>query len=368
MKMQNLLNELKKENNFRELKRFKNDGKFVIFNDKRLLNFASNDYLGIASSGELEREFLKNHFALSSSASRSLGGGGDEYFLFEEYLSSLYKNEALLFSSGFLLNYSCLSALATLKNTLFLADKKVHASIIDGIKHSNFKRFKHNDINDLEKLLQTNLNYEKIIIICESLYSMDADFAPLDKLLELKKKYKNIMLYVDEAHSIGSLGINGLGLGHLKDIDFLVLTFGKSIASMGAAMICSKEAKDFFINKARGLIYSTALPPINVAYSHFVFSKLANFDKLREHLQNLSSYLNELLKDKIKGVSYIKMIVLGDNEKANFYSAKLMQKGFFAPSIKTPTVAAKDTGIRLSINASMDFSDLDNFAKAFYEI
>lgn len=372
--MQETLNELKNKNNFRSLKRFKHENKFVIFNNQKLLNFASNDYLGIASDGILQNEFLNTHknLALSSSSSRSLSGGYDEFFVFEEYLEKIYQKKALLFNSGYTLNYSCLSALATLKNILFIADKKVHASIIDGIKNANFKRYKHNDLNDLKNLLiKYHKDYEKIVILSEAMFSMDADFANIDGLIKLKKEFKNVMLYIDEAHSVGSLGEKGLGLckNFSNDIDFIVLTFGKSIASVGAVILCNEISKDFFINKARGLIYSTALAPINVAFSHYVFKNLDKFDEKRRHLKNLSLYFNENLKKyNVIGISYIKMIIIGDNDKCDEISQNLLQKGFYVPSIKTPTVALKDTGLRLSLNASMDYNDIDNLIKALNEI
>ena len=269
-----------------------------------------------------------------------------------------------MFNSGFSLNYSCIQALATLKNTLFLADKFIHASMIDGLKGANFFRFRHNDMQNLSLLLEKHhKNYERIIILSEALFSMDGDFAHIKQLVEFKKTYKNILLYIDEAHSVGCFDESGLGiiksLGLEEDIDFLVLTFGKALASCGACMLCSSEAKDFFINKARALIYSTAIAPINVAFTKFIFERLKTFDKERKALKNISSFFKNLLKDyKIIGDAYIVSLLIGSNEKASFLANKLLENGFFAPAIKEPTVPKNTARIRFSLNANLKEDEL----------
>lgn len=363
------LEKLQNENNYRSLKSLDYEGNFIIYKGKKLLNLCSNDYLSLNINQELKHKFLKNikdkDLYFSSASSRSLSGGFSIFEELESLLENFFKGKnALLFNSGFSLNYSCIQALATLKNTLFLADKFIHASMIDGLKGANFFRFRHNDMQNLSLLLEKHhKNYERIIILSEALFSMDGDFAHIKQLVEFKKTYKNILLYIDEAHSVGCFDESGLGivksLGLEKDIDFLVLTFGKALASYGACMLCSRKAKDFFINKARALIYSTALAPINVAFTKFIFERLKTFDKERKALKNISSFFKNLLKDyNIMGDAYIVSLLIGSNEKASFLANKLLENGFFAPAIKEPTVPKNTARIRFSLNANLKKDEL----------
>lgn len=363
------LEKLQNENNYRSLKSLDYEGNFIIYKGKKLLNLCSNDYLSLNINQELKHKFLKNikdkDFYFSSASSRSLSGGFSIFEELESLLENFFKGKnALLFNSGFSLNYSCIQALATLKNTLFLADKFIHASMIDGLKGANFFRFRHNDMQNLSLLLEKHhKNYERIIILSEALFSMDGDFAHIKQLVEFKETYKNILLYIDEAHSVGCFDESGLGivksLGLEEDIDFLVLTFGKALASCGACMLCSRKAKDFFINKARALIYSTALAPINVAFTKFIFERLKTFDKERKALKNISSFFKNLLKDyKIIGDAYIVSLLIGSNEKASFLANKLLENGFFAPAIKEPTVPKNTARIRFSLNANLKEDEL----------
>ena len=365
--MQNELQKLKKDGNYRVLKQLRHQDKFVYYQGKKLLNLASNDYLGLNSNKKLIKEFFENldekNLYFSSSSSRSLSGNYEIYEEFEMSLKSHFKGkEALCFNNGFVLNYSCLQALASLKNTVFLADKLIHASIIDGIKNSNFFRFRHNDMLHLESLLKKHSkNYENIVIISEALFSMDGDFAPLTDLISLKKEYK-ALLYIDEAHSFACFDKSGLGLAKEKaldnEIDFLVFTFGKALASYGACMLCSKEAKKFFINKARAFIYSTALAPITVAWSKFIFDRLDSFEKERKRLREISLFLKDIFNDRLIGDAYILSLLVGEYSKTDALAKKLFDMGFFAPAIKAPTVAKNSSRIRFSLNANIKKEDL----------
>lgn len=164
------------------------------------------------------------------------------------------------------------------KQSLILADKLVHASIIDGILLSGapYQRYRHNDYEHLEQLLAKYVHaYEQIIIVTESIFSMDGDIADLGRLVSLKKRYPNIWLYVDEAHAIGVRGENGLGVAEeqdcIRDIDLLVGTFGKALGSMGAYLLCSRTVREYLINTMRPLIFSTAPPPAQIAWTKFLF-------------------------------------------------------------------------------------------------
>lgn len=248
--MQQELQELKEHSNLRRLPQMTHDGREVVVNGKRMLNLSSNDYLGLAADRELREEFLKSltpdTFLPTSSSSRLLTGNFSVYEELEAELVALFGTEAaLVFNSGYHANMGILPAVSNTQ-TLILADKLIHASIIDGIRLSSARciRYKHNDLSQLKRLLEQNhADYQQIIIVTESIFSMDGDEADLKALVQLKQSYDNVLLYVDEAHAFGVRGEHGLGCaeeaGCIQDIDFLVGTFGKAAASVGAYIVCT---------------------------------------------------------------------------------------------------------------------------------
>lgn len=368
--VKSVLDELKQKANYRTLKEYKKDGDYLIINNERKLNLSSNDYLNLSS---LQKDFFKNneYFNLSSDASRLLCGGDYVHKDFEDYLSLIYKKQALLFNSGYCLNLSCISALSKLKNSLFLCDKNIHASMIDGLmlNNANFKRYKHSNLDELKELLLLNANkYDYIFILSEAVFSMDGDILDVDKLIQLKKEFKNVYLYIDEAHSIGVLGQNGYGLSYLNDIDFCVLTFGKALASNGAVMLCADIFKEYFINTARSLIYSTSISPIIVAWTFYLFKQLKNFDNLRQNLKELSLLIDEELKSKFKidGTLHIKMLRLNSNEEADFYAKKLFLNSYYLPAIKKPTTLIPS--LRFSLKANFTKEEILKFCKVIKSI
>lgn len=279
------------------------------------------------------------------------------------------REAALLFNSGYHANIGILPAL-TDHQTLILADKLVHASIIDGIKLSsaNFQRYRHNDLEHLATLLEkAQGKYQRIIIVTESLFSMDGDISDLKKLVELKNRYDNTLLYVDEAHAIGCFGERGLGLveefGVIEEVDLIVGTFGKAMASMGAYLICDQIIKDLLVNKMRSLIFSTALPPICITWSYFLFKKLPEFKARREHLHKLSNYVkrvfSEELGQEVISESYIIPYIIGENQETVDTALALQQQGYYCLPIRPPTVPPHTSRIRLSLTADMSFAEID---------
>ena len=237
--MQQELQLLEEHSNLRRLPRMAHDGRDVIVNGKRMLNLSSNDYLGLASDRALREEFLRtltpDTFLPTSSSSRLLTGNFTVYEELETELAHLFGTEAaLVFNSGYHANTGILPAVSDAQ-TLILADTLVHASLIDGIRLSAAKciRYRHNDLAQLERLLKEHHSaFRQIIIVTESIFSMDGDQADLPALAELKRRYGNVLLYVDEAHAFGVRGRQGLGCaeesGCTGDIDFHVGTFGKA--------------------------------------------------------------------------------------------------------------------------------------------
>ena len=237
------LQTLKEKKNYRSLPPLIHEGRDVLLNGQRMLNLSSNDYLGLANDISLREEFLRTltpeTFLPTSSSSRLLTGNFSDYQKLEQQLATMFGTEsALIFNSGYHANTGILPAICN-THTLILADKLVHASLIDGIKLSSAKciRYRHNDISQLQRLIAENHNaYEQIIIVTESIFSMDGDEADLPALIQLKKSYSNILLYIDEAHAFGVRGKKGLGCAEEQEcinyIDLLVGTLGKSIACL----------------------------------------------------------------------------------------------------------------------------------------
>lgn len=340
-----------------------------------MLDLSSNDYLSLAiHAEEFMEEFLQRFgdAPFSSSASRLLSARQEHHSAFEQYLSSLYGKPALIYNSGYHANVGCIGAL-TLPHTLFVCDKLVHASIVDGLKigTSNFKRFPHNNIGKLNEIVEKeSCNYERIIVVAESIYSMDGDEAPLHKLVEIKKRHHNVMLYIDEAHAFGVRGEKGLGIAEecslIKDIDVIIGTFGKAGASAGAFAVCDEEIKTLLVNCARPFIFSTAIPPVNVAWSMLMTEKITGMSRQRAKLRQLSQRFNkeiERISGKSTGSStQIIPFITGDSAKALDIAGELRKEGIIALPIRRPTVPPGGERIRFSLGADMDF---DSFLLVF---
>ncbi len=365
----------------RELKNFFFEGATITFElSKDLYSLADNDYLGIASRRDFrqhEVELLDKYGLSGSRSSRLLAGNHSIYDELECLIAKRFNREtALTFVSGYHLNQGVISALAT-NATIILADKLVHSSIIDGIllSKSKFERFRHNDYEHLERLIKKfGDSYEQIMIVVESVYSMDGDLADLRKLVELKRKYPKILLYVDEAHSIGVRGENGLGLaeetGTIQDIDCLVGTFGKALASQGAYLVCSQVIRDYLINKCRTLIFTTAIPPIRCAFNKLVFEYLSDYKaerkKLHKDLEALRFWLKAELGVETTSQSHILPLVFGSAE-ATLRAEKIMQEnGFYVPTIRPPSVAQGSCRLRLSLSVGFPLEQLKEAIKNCY--
>lgn len=371
--MQQELQELKEKSNLRKLPAITHEGRNVIVDGQRMLNLSSNDYLGLANDRKLRQEFRETltteTFLPTSSSSRLLTGNFSIYDRLEQQLADDFGTEAALtFNSGYHANTGILPAVSN-THTLILADKLVHASLIDGIRLSAAKciRYRHNEYNQLERLLQVNHSeYERIIVVTESIFSMDGDEADLRELVRLKKQYPNVLLYVDEAHAFGVRGQRGLGCAEEQDcinnIDFLVGTFGKALASAGAYIVCRKVIREYLINKMRTFIFTTALPPVTVQWTSFMLERLAGFRQRRETLRFLSNQLREALKNKgydCPSTSHIVPLITGESCVAIRKAEELQRKGFYALPVRPPTVPEGTSRIRFSLTAEIRESEME---------
>ena len=357
--------DLKSTNNFRKLKEC----------DNSLINLSSNDYLGIANDKDLLNEFYSKYTPkLSSSSSRLIDGSYSEVMQLEKELENIYKNSAILFNSGFDANSSIIETFYN-KKSLILTDRLNHASIYDGILNSEavFMRYKHLDMKNLENLLiKYRDTYDDILVVSETVYSMDGDMADLKELINLKKKY-NFDLMIDEAHSYGVYGYGiAKELNVVKDIDFLIIPLGKGGGSVGAYVICSQLIKDYIINKSRKFIYSTALPPVNHMWNLFILKKMPYFKNKMEKLQEIKEYtLNLLRENHIDTVSstHIISIVIGNNSKIIEIAENMRRKGFMLYGVKEPTVPKGTARFRIGLNPQLSKEDILRFVKELkYEI
>lgn len=322
-----------------------------------LVDLSGNDYLGIAADAQLKAEFIDSLAgeipALSASASRLLAADQKEFTLLEETLRRLCGRPTLLFNSGYHANTGCISALAKGK-TLVVADKLVHASIIDGIMLSKaeFVRFRHNDAAHLRQILDRRAaDYDRVLIVCESIYSMDGDIAPLAEIAAYKTP--NSLLYVDEAHAFGVLGRDGLGLTvDMPEVDIMIGTLGKAAGSMGAfAAVRGEELRDYLLNTARSFIFSTAIPPLNCAWSRFVIERIPLMDDRRRRLKELNAELGRILG--VENPTHIQPLITGSSAKAVELSKHLRENGFKVLPIRTPTVPPGTERLRFSLSASL---------------
>ena len=366
------LSALSASGNLRHISSVRHDGRWIWDGTHRMLNLSSNDYLGLASEPALVSEFLdtcpQSSRIFSSSSSRLLTGNFEATEELEDLLARAYcRPAALLFNSGYHANTGILPALAE-KDCLILADKLVHASLIDGLKLSPapFLRFRHQDMEQLERIVaKESPKYRLVFIVVESIYSMDGDVTDLHRLSALRKRYKNICLYVDEAHAVGVRGLSGLGIaeeqGVISDIDILVGTFGKALSSMGAYLVCSQEIREYLVNTSRPLIFSTALPPVQLAWTTFLFRHLPQWQARRAHLSRISSQLADALRDfgGERSASHIVPFIVGESSACKLRAEMLQRHGFYCLPVRPPTVPRGTSRIRFSLTASMQECEVE---------
>ncbi len=369
------LDDLKQQGNLRQFSTNVQQSRFIRLNEREMLNLASNDYLGLVSNLQLREQFFDEtpiaQRTMSSSSSRLLTGNFPEFEQLEASLSQAFAGRsALLFNSGYHMNIGILPALADTK-TLILADKLVHASMIDGMRLSTakFLRYRHNDLLHLEQLLSKHHDsndIERIIVVTESIFSMDGDETDLAALVQLKQQFSKVMLYVDEAHAIGVRGERGLGCAEqydvIEQIDLLVGTFGKALASVGGYLICHPILRDYLINTMRPLIFSTAQPPICMAWTNFIFQRVMSLKQPRADLMTLSQSLQQGVRAKgfeCPSSSHIVPVIIGDSAKTVAKAQALQEAGFYIMPVRPPTVPKQSARLRISLTAQIQVAELD---------
>lgn len=360
------------------------------FTHKDILDFSTNDYMGLGANAELQARFFADPCSMavpmSATAARLLAPRQIEYSNLETFLRLAYSRRregvetaALLFNSGYHANTGIIPALAKLGSMTVIADRLVHASIIDGIMlcRCGLERFRHNDMEHLEQLVEKHAQEaDHVLVVAESVYSMDGDRADIEGLIALKRRYHNVWLYIDEAHAFGVVGPKGLGLvaasSAPQEVDILIGTLGKAAASLGAFAITTPEMREFLVNTCRSFIFSTALPPMQAAWSRYTCGRLMVMDAERQYLEMLGEHLRDILQPYSPiplTPSHILPLIVGSAQKAVELSRRLLN-GFSirALAIRRPTVAHGTERLRFSLSAEMSVDDLKHLRDALHNL
>lgn len=346
---------------------------YTLREERILLNMSSNDYLGLAQHPSILKVMCEALLTegVGSGASRLVTGNRLPYGRLEEALADWQNCEAaLVFANGYMANSGVIGSLVGRGDVVF-SDQLNHASIVDGIvlSRAEHARYRHNDIEHLRTLLYKYRDKRRKLIVTDAVFSMDGDQAPLHELVELKHEY-GAMLMVDEAHSGGIYGERGEGLCHQlglqQDVDIHMGTFSKAFGVYGAYVCGSRTLIRWLVNKARPLIYSTALPPSLVAGVTKALALVQIERWRRERLYAASRLFRSALCDAGfnigAGDSPIVPMILGDSDKALRFSEALEAEGIAAVAIRPPTVPDHTARIRFSLSAAHTEKELTDAA------
>lgn len=336
--------------------------------EKKLIDFASNDYIGFAKSEvifDATHQFLlnKNIKINGATGSRLLSGNHSLYQTTEAYIANFHQSQsALIFNSGYDANVGFFSAVPQ-RNDIILYDELCHASIRDGIQMSHAKAFKfqHNNVEHLEKTItRYQADFIQIYIVTESVFSMDGDTPNLEELVQLAQKHSSYLV-IDEAHALGVFGKQGQGIIQqigLQDKVFArIMTFGKGLGCHGAAILGSQELKKYLINFARSFIYTTGLSPHSIATISIAYQQLSKEQHELEGLKNNIIHFNQeknrlgLKTLFVYSKSAIQCAIIPGNERVKNISTQLQEKGFDVKPILSPTVPEGQERLRFCLHS-----------------
>jgi 8-amino-7-oxononanoate synthase len=335
------------------------------------IDFCSNDYLGIVYNNLLNNK-IDTHLKTGSTGSRLLAGNYSLIEETEQQIAAFHKAEAaLIFNSGYDANLGLLSSVPQ-KADVILYDQLCHASLRDGIRLSFAQSFPfaHNDVDELEKKLQSiqSNNTVNIFIVTESVFSMDGDLCPLQELVSISKKY-HAHLIIDEAHAIGVVGGQGEGLcqyENLHDEIFCrVYTFGKACGCHGAVVCGSKQLKDYLINFARSFVYTTALPEHAAACIRASYNTFPLLNDERDYLQKLISYfqLAVIRFEKLSSSTCIQIVMVPGNDAVKEIALELQDQNFDVRPILYPTVPLNKERLRIVLHSFNTMNEVEQLVK-----
>ncbi len=353
-------------------------GAYVIVNGERYLSFCSNDYLGLANHPQLVTALQQGaqHYGVGSGASHLVSGHSCAHHELEEALAAFVgKPAALLFSSGYLANLGMVQTLAGRGDTVF-ADKLNHASLNDGMRLSRatLKRYQHNDLTQLENLLEQTQSGRKIILT-DAVFSMDGDIASLTELLALCERH-DAWLLVDDAHGFGVLGEQGRGsLSHFG-LDspriIYMATLGKAAGVSGAFVAAEQVVVDILLQNVRSYIYTTASPPALASALMASLQLIRDEEERRGHLRVLIQQLRKSLANLkwklLESTTPIQPLLVGSNEEAVTLSEGLRVRGIWVPAIRPPTVPQGTARLRISLSAAHNAADITQLVTVLHEL
>ncbi len=357
-----------------------NHGTEVTIGGKRLIMAGSNNYLGLTKHPKVmaAAEDALMRFGTSNNGSRFLNGTLEMHVQLEERLAKFMRKEAaLVFSTGYLTNLGSIAALSE-KGDVVILDKDAHACIVDGARlgFGDVKRFRHNDANDLERVLSSVPAKSGKLIVVDGLYSMEGDIAPLPDIVRLAREY-NARILVDDAHGIGVLGARGAGAcdaqGVEDQVDLVMGTFSKSFASLGGFIAGPRLVMDFLRHSARALIFSASMTPASVAAALASLDIIETEPQLRERLRAISDKMRNGFRDQGLEVGSgvgtpVVPIFIGDRLKTMQVWRKIFDRGVFVNAIVVPGVAPGRDLLRTSYMASHRDDQLDTILRIVGEV
>ena len=355
-------------------------GPRVVLEGRELLNLSSNDYLGLANDPLLKWAAVAaiERYGVGAGASRLVCGNLQPYEDLECKLAAFKAREAaIVFGSGYAANVGTITSLVG-EGDMVVLDKLDHASIIDGARQSGatIRVYPHKNLAKLEAILQQGDTFRRKLIVTETVFSMDGDLAPLAEIVILKEKY-GAWLMIDEAHATGLYASNRRGVAEaagVEDrIDITLGTLSKALGCAGGFVVGSQVSIDFLRNRARSLIYSTALPPAVCAAAaaavDFVMSEDGH--QRRDRLwRNVSALKNGLSAVGVANESRspIIPIIIGEEGAAVEVSRQLQERGIFVPAIRFPTVPKGKARLRVTVTAAHEMADIERFVKEFGDL
>ena len=357
------LKKIKKDNLHRKLRNGRVQGPYITINGKKLINLCSNDYLGIPAT-----KITVNQL---QSSSRLVSGNDEEYAKLEELLAKhKSQQKSLIFPTGYMANIGTIASIAS-KGDIIFSDELNHASIIEASKLSGSKIsvYAHNDMNDLEKRIKSNKSIKRKFIITEGIFSMDGDFSNLKQIAEISEK-EGAVTIVDDAHGDFVVGRDGKGTpGYFnvaKKIDLYTSSLSKGLGTFGGYVASQKNVIDFFINKSKSFIYTSALPSILVqhALKRIDYDRNEQVAKLERNTIRLARGLQEI-GYYVNSPAHIIPIIVGDEKKVLNLGKFLMDNGVFAQPIRYPTVAKNKARLRISVTAWLSPKDINKALDIF---
>jgi len=382
---------LREQGLYRELRRIDSpQAPRIRVESKTLLNFSSNDYLGLANHPVLKEAAIRavERYGVGAGASRLICGSLTPHHELDETLAAFKGTEAaLVFSTGYAAALGTICSLMSTGDVIVL-DKLVHASIVDAARlcGAKLRVFAHNDLSDLDNLLRwaaektakprdaAHRAQARVLVVTESVFSMDGDYAPLREIVALKNKYQ-AWLMVDEAHATGLYGANRRGLaeelGIQEEVEIQMGTLGKALGAAGGYICGSRLLIDYLVNRARSFVFSTAPVPAAAAAAtaaiHLVRSDVGE-ERRRLLWQLVNALTPHLAPGAVNRPSAIIPIHVGEETKAAEAAAALRHRGVFIPAIRFPTVARGQARLRLTLTAAHTTADLEKLLNCLAEL